>query len=247
MCVSRSGMRKYSVDAGSRPVVITDKRDQPITLQKAIVAGSTDPWLHGKELKESGMNGRFSQRFEERLKQIQQNLGKKNGVKKQAKVWERIGRLKAKYTSIHKHYELTVTVDKQGIATDLQWKQKAIEKKEGYYLLRTTLNQIDEAMQWTIYNTIREIEATFRILKTDLELRPVYHYLSRRSGKLMKPPWHTSTWDYWPTGSSTPPATNSNKRNKQPVGRHCTHNEHKKNGNHHHAEPIQTNHHPTPI
>ena len=179
MCVSRSGLRKYSVDATSQPIVITDKRDQPITLQKATVVGSTDHWLQvhsqGKELKESGMNSRFSQRFEEGLKQIQQSLGKKNGVKKQAKVWERIGRLKAKYTSIHKHYELTVTVDKQGIATDLQWKQKAIEKKEGYYLLRTTLNQNDEAVQWTIYNTIREIKATFRILKTDLDLRPVYH------------------------------------------------------------------------
>ena len=30
-------------------------------------------------------------------------------------------------------------------------------------------------MQWTIYNTIREIEATFRTLKTDLDLRPVFH------------------------------------------------------------------------
>ena len=26
-----------------------------------------------------------------------------------------------------------------------------------------------------IYNTIREIESTFRILKTDLDLRPIYH------------------------------------------------------------------------
>ena len=26
-----------------------------------------------------------------------------------------------------------------------------------------------------IYNTIREVESTFRILKTDLDLRPIYH------------------------------------------------------------------------
>ncbi len=26
-----------------------------------------------------------------------------------------------------------------------------------------------------IYNTLREIESTFRILKTDLDLRPIYH------------------------------------------------------------------------
>ena len=30
-------------------------------------------------------------------------------------------------------------------------------------------------MIWNIYNTIREIENSFRTLKTDLDLRPVYH------------------------------------------------------------------------
>ena len=30
-------------------------------------------------------------------------------------------------------------------------------------------------MIWNIYNTIREIESSFRTLKTDLDLRPVYH------------------------------------------------------------------------
>lgn len=28
---------------------------------------------------------------------------------------------------------------------------------------------------WNVYNTIREIESTFRTLKTDLDLRPIYH------------------------------------------------------------------------
>ena len=28
---------------------------------------------------------------------------------------------------------------------------------------------------WQIYNLIREVEATFRCLKTDLNLRPIYH------------------------------------------------------------------------
>ena len=32
-----------------------------------------------------------------------------------------------------------------------------------------------QEMLWQFYNTIREIEATFRVLKTDLDLRPIYH------------------------------------------------------------------------
>ncbi|MBA2760715.1 MAG: IS1634 family transposase [Segetibacter sp.] len=179
MCVSRSGMNKYTVDTESKPVKIVDKKQQPLTLQKVMVEGSTDTWLRvhsaAKALKESGMNSRFSERFEQGLTQIKEGLGKKGGVKKQEKVWERIGRLKTKYQSIHKYYDIDTEANNKGTVTNISWKQKAVEKKEGYYLLRTTLDQKDEQVQWTIYNTIREIEATFRVLKTDLDLRPVYH------------------------------------------------------------------------
>ena len=179
MCVSRSNMKKYSVDTNSQPIKIFDKKEQPLTLQKVIVEGSTDNWLRvhsqAKALKESGMNSRFSQRFEEGLSQIKESLGKKKGVKKQEKVWERIGRLKAKYSSIHKYYDIETEANNKGTVTNILWKQKPLENKEGYYLLRTTLDQKDEQVQWIIYNTIREIEATFRTLKTDLDLRPIYH------------------------------------------------------------------------
>src|SRR5208283_5510858 len=45
----------------------------------------------------------------------------------------------------------------------------------GIYLLRTSLDWQDEKTLWDIYNIIREIEYTFRVLKTDLDLRPIYH------------------------------------------------------------------------
>lgn len=49
------------------------------------------------------------------------------------------------------------------------------DKNEGIYFLRTTLDENDEKTLWSIYNIIREIEYTFRVLKTDLDLRPIYH------------------------------------------------------------------------
>ena len=47
--------------------------------------------------------------------------------------------------------------------------------RSGVYFLRTSLDGHSEEMLWQFYNTIREIEATFRVLKTDLDLRPIYH------------------------------------------------------------------------
>ena len=49
------------------------------------------------------------------------------------------------------------------------------DKQAGIYFLRTSLKGNDEKTLWSIYNIIREIEYTFRVLKTDLDLRPIYH------------------------------------------------------------------------
>jgi len=51
----------------------------------------------------------------------------------------------------------------------------------------------DEKTFWDIYNIIREIEYTFSVLKTDLDLRP---YTIRP----MMLQWHILTWDYWLIG-----------------------------------------------
>ena len=179
MCVSRSGQKDYTVAPNSAPVTVKDNKGQAITLQKVIVAGSTDNWLlvhsPAKELKEAAMSSSSQQRFEQGLEQVKLGIAKKSGTKKQEKVWERIGRLKERYPSIQQQYKITTDTDEKGIVTAVKWERTTVENKDGYYLLRTCLDEQDEAVQWEIYNTIREIEATFRVLKTDLDLRPIYH------------------------------------------------------------------------
>src|SRR5450759_5773037 len=64
------------------------------------------------------------------------------------------------------------------MATRLIFQKKAgvtIDDKAGIYFLRTSLNGKEEQTLWMIYNAIREIESTFRVLKTDLDLRPIFH------------------------------------------------------------------------
>jgi len=131
-----------------------------------------------KALKENSMNGLLSQRFEEGIQSIDQGVNKKGGTKKLDKVHERIGRLKQKYPSVHKYYDITVSDNGKGTATQISCSHKKGEdpdKKAGIYFLRTTLDEKNEKTFWDIYNIIREIEYTFRVLKTDLDLRPIYH------------------------------------------------------------------------
>ena len=124
------------------------------------------------------MNGLLSQRFEEGIQNICAGIGKKGGTKKLDKVHQRIGRLKQKYPSVHRYYDITVTDNGQGIATGVACAHKKgddPDKKAGIYFLRTSLDEKQENTLWFIYNTIREIESTFRVLKSDLDLRPIYH------------------------------------------------------------------------
>jgi len=182
LCVTRSNLKDYYADTDSVPVLVKDKRNQPIELLKVKAEQDGDNYLwvksHAKALKENSMNGLLSQRFEEGIDQINKGVAAKNGTKKVEKVHERIGRLKQKYPSVHKYYEIAVSDNGKGIATKVSCEHKKGEdpdKKSGIYFLRTSLNEKDEKTLWTIYNVIREIEYTFRVLKTDLDLRPIYH------------------------------------------------------------------------
>ncbi len=55
------------------------------------------------------------------------------------------------------------------------------ESGHGVYFLRTNVRTFDEKTTWDYYNLIREIECTNRQLKTDLNLRPIYHQRDDRS------------------------------------------------------------------
>jgi SNF2 family DNA or RNA helicase len=73
-------------------------------------------------------------------------------------------------------------------------KQDEKQKSElGHYFLRTKLNVENEANLWDIYNTIREIESTFRCLKTDLDLRPIYP----KNDNSTKSHLHLALLAYW--------------------------------------------------
>jgi hypothetical protein len=111
----------------------------------------------------------------------EKSIHSKGGVKQADKVHGRIGRAKERYPSVQQYYIIGVPVDeKTKVATNITWKKDEEKHNDkidniGVYFLRTNMNVADEVIVWNIYNIIREIENTFRTLKTDLDLRPIYH------------------------------------------------------------------------
>src|SRR5699024_4680702 len=134
--------------------------------------------------KEQSMRKKLRARFEQDLKVAEAALHKKGGIKKIDKVWERIGRYKERHRHVSGSYNISVT-EKDGKATSIDWTIKKSKTKEdkakGRYFIRTNLPDPTEGQLWDIYNTIRKVESTFRCLKTDLNIRPVYHQNDERT------------------------------------------------------------------
>lgn len=203
LCVSRSKLKDYTPVPDRLTVLLDTKSNKTIRIRSVSSPKNTDYYLEvkspSKEKKEEGMKLQFEKRFEEELQKISTALHRKGGIKQLDKVHQRIGRAKEKYPSVQHYYIIEVSSDaKTNLATEITWKKdeaKHNKKTEslGIYFLRTNLNVGDEIVVWNIYNTIREIENAFRTLKTDLDLRPIYH----KNDEATRAHLHLGILAYW--------------------------------------------------
>ncbi len=136
-----------------------------------------------KQQKERSMQGRLRQNFEEQLTHIAKSIRKKGCTKRYDKVLERIGRLKEKYKQIARYYQIHVE-EKNALACRITWKylkEQSDQRFSGSYFLRTDRFDLSEKEIWSIYIMLTQLEDSFRTLKTDLLLRPVFHQKENRS------------------------------------------------------------------
>ena len=191
LCVSRRRLADYELAPDTKTVTVKDCKNQPIRLTQVKHEENGDYYLEisspAKALKETSMNRKFKERFEEELQKAKDSLTKKNGTKNYEKVIERVGRARQKYPSISKYYVIDYIPDdakRPKNMADIQWRiavPENVDKDCGIYFLRTNVDTFDEKTTWDYYNLTREIECTNRQLKTDLNLRPIYHKKDDRS------------------------------------------------------------------
>ena len=184
LCVSRTRLTDYEISEGCQSVKVLDTRKQEITLRQVKHEADGDYYLEinspAKAVKESSMNRQWRERFEQELTKARDALGRKGGKKTYEKVIERVGRAIQKYPSIAKYYVIDYYRDESNPKNmaDIQWRiavPENVDRQSGIYFLRTNVERLDEKSTWDYYNLIREIECTNRQLKTDLNLRPIYH------------------------------------------------------------------------
>ena len=127
--------------------------------------------------KEKAMYERFEKRIEERLTLMAERCGKQK--RNPLKVARAVGRLLGQNSRAAGLFDVDVRQRDDG-GTELVWKkvkawQDWSELSEGCYLLRTNVADWSDEELWKAYIQLTEAEAAFRIHKSDLSIRPVWH------------------------------------------------------------------------
>lgn len=183
-----SGDSKFE-STSSEIINHTDNKGQQIRLQmgKVDMDGESVKALmvdsDAKGAKEHSMYEQACKRYEEGLEAIKKGILTKGGTKKRDAVNKRLGKLDKQYGAIRLSYNVTFTYEGTGkneVATSMTWEcreDKAAQRRKfhGKYVLLTSLDESQELNIWKFYNVIRTVEETFHVLKTDLDIRPVYH------------------------------------------------------------------------
>ncbi len=169
-----------------------EEEDDDHQLSEAGAAGG-DPGTAAEELfilcrssermkKDEAIVRRFEQKIEDRLRAMAARCQKqKRAVQK---VEREVGRMLGQNTRAARLFEVTVTEGEDGGA-QLTWKKLEVLRdwttlSAGCYLLRTNVLDWTDEDLWKTYMQLTEAEAAFKIHKTDLSIRPIWHQKEER-------------------------------------------------------------------
>jgi len=132
--------------------------------------------------KEEGITQRFEKKIEDALTHMKARCEKQ--ARDSMKVEREIGRMLGKNSRAAKLFDVKVTKRDKNAAR-IEWsKVEAMRDwttlSAGCYLLRTNVADWSDEELWKAYIQLTEAEAAFRIHKSDLSIRPIWHQKEER-------------------------------------------------------------------
>jgi transposase len=136
----------------------------------------------GRKEKEKAIRHRFSNRMEDALKRLAKTI-ETGRLKDRNKMERRLGRIQASHSQVNDLYEVALRDTTEGVR--LHWAIREDRKvwrglREGAYMLRTNLREGTAEELWAWYMQLTEAESSFRALKSELSIRPLFHQKETR-------------------------------------------------------------------
>lgn len=135
-----------------------------------------------RAVKEKGIHERFERRIEKGLAKLAESCRKKR--QKVGVLERRVGRLLEGNSRAAGLFKVEV-MEGEGGGAAVVWEKvegwrRWAELTEGCYLLRSNIGHWDAKDLWQAYIQLTEAEEAFRIQKTDLRIRPIWHQREER-------------------------------------------------------------------
>ena len=140
----------------------------------------------GRKEKERAMLERQIKRLEDELQKIKKGLlNGKLRSKEVSEIERRIGRWLGRNAKAEGLFKAELLKDADGRPTDLKIERRQgcmdwADKANGCYVLRTNLADEDPASLWKTYMQLTQAEKVFRMEKSDLGMRPIFHQEEQR-------------------------------------------------------------------
>src|SRR3990170_2460255 len=136
--------------------------------------------------KEKAMHERFSRRIEEGLRSLARRIEKSQTALERGALERQIGRLLERNSRAAARYSISMAEDDSAPAKlRLKWSPRSewddwMRAAEGTYILRSNIQDWTDGELWKTYIQLTEAEAAFRIQKSDLCIRPIWHHKQGR-------------------------------------------------------------------
>ena len=136
--------------------------------------------------KEKAIHERFSKRIEEGLQSLGHRIEKSKTALDRGELERQIGRLLERNSRAAARYAISVIEDKSTTTgVKLKWNIRSewddwAKLTEGTYILRSNIHDWTDEQLWKTYIQLTEAEAAFRIQKSDLCIRPIWHHKQAR-------------------------------------------------------------------
>jgi transposase len=137
--------------------------------------------------KEKAMHQRFADRIEKGLRRLEHRMAHSRKPLDRGRIERQIGRLLGSNSRAAGRFSATLVND-PGTAAKLRldWHTRPewddwSRHIEGCYVLRSNVNDWTPEALWQTYVQLSEAEDAFRVHKSDLSIRPVWHHTQDRS------------------------------------------------------------------
>ena len=136
----------------------------------------------GKAHKENAIATKKDSRYLADIEKLSRSI-QKGSIKNIEKIEAKLKNYSKKYKTTAGKYNVTLILNEQGKAQGIEISPKAAEPNplSGCYTIESTHIEMDAVEIWKLYMTQAHVESSFRAMKSELGMRPVYHQNDSRS------------------------------------------------------------------